>query len=108
MTLTDIIALAKEGYKPSDIKELIALGTEAPEKTEEAEQKTQEEESANDKAEEKEPEAEEQEAIDYKSKYEEVNAKLAELQKAFTNQNNDKGQDHNDNDLFMEAMKKFM
>lgn len=30
MNLTDIIALAKQGYKPDDIKELIALGNTAP------------------------------------------------------------------------------
>ena len=28
MNLSDIIALAKQGYKPSDIRELIALGNE--------------------------------------------------------------------------------
>lgn len=28
MTLADIIALAKQGYKPSDIKELLSLATE--------------------------------------------------------------------------------
>ena len=30
MTLTDIIALAKQGYKPNDIKELIALADNEP------------------------------------------------------------------------------
>lgn len=29
MNLSDLIALAKQGYKPSDIKELIALGKDA-------------------------------------------------------------------------------
>ena len=36
MNLTDIIALAKQGYKPSDIRELIAISNET-EKTPEAE-----------------------------------------------------------------------
>ncbi len=30
MTFTDIIALAKQGYKPSDIKELISMTQEEP------------------------------------------------------------------------------
>ena len=33
MNLSDIIALAKQGYKPSDIRELIALGNEQERKT---------------------------------------------------------------------------
>lgn len=32
MNLSDIIALAKQGYKPSDIRELIALGNEQEKK----------------------------------------------------------------------------
>ena len=32
MNLSDIIALAKQGYKPSDIRELIALGNEQEQK----------------------------------------------------------------------------
>ena len=32
MNLSDIIALAKQGYKPADIRELIALGNEQEQK----------------------------------------------------------------------------
>lgn len=59
MKLTEIIELAKAGYKPSDIKELISMGAEEP------------------KAEEKQPE---EDKTDYKALYEATQQKLAELQ----------------------------
>lgn len=38
MNLSDIIALAKQGYKPSDIRELIAIGNEQEQKQQSAPQ----------------------------------------------------------------------
>lgn len=84
MKLTDIIALAKQGYKPNDIKELLALAEpnektgndepETPEKEEPIEDREQEkEEPAENKAENKEP--------DYKALYEKSQKALKEAQK---------------------------
>lgn len=62
MKLTEIIELAKAGYKPSDIKELISMGAEEP------------------KAEEPKAEEPQKDTTDYKALYEATQQKLAELQ----------------------------
>lgn len=83
MKLTDIIALAKQGYKPNDIKELLTLAEptektandepETPEKEEPIEDKEQEKEEPVKEPENKEP--------DYKALYEESQKALKEAQK---------------------------
>ncbi len=75
MKLTDIIELAKQGYKPSDIRELLKIETETepqqdpapaePEQPAEDPQQDQEEQPAEDP----------QQEPDYKALYEEEKAK---------------------------------
>ena len=65
MKLTDIIGLAKQGYKPSDIRELLKIETE-----------TEPEQPAEDPQQEPEQPAEDpQQEPDYKQLYEEEKAK---------------------------------
>lgn len=124
LKLDDIVALAKQGYKPNDIKELIELSktsetsdqkedlpapeenkptkdiqTEelpAPEETKTPSQGT----TAN--------EASDTKVVDYKAKVEELEAKLAELQKANTRRNIADTDIKSDSDVFADAMKSFM
>ena len=65
MKLTDIIELAKQGYKPADIRELLKIETETEPQPAEDPQQEQEEQPAED------PEPE----PDYKTLYEEEKAK---------------------------------
>ena len=80
MKLTDIIELAKQGYKPSDIRELLKIETE----TEPQPQQEQEEQPAEDPQQEQEehpaedPQQEQEEhpaEPDYKQLYEKEKAK---------------------------------
>lgn len=90
MNLNDIIALAKQGYKPADIKELIELSKEtipevadqgeAPEDAAESEQTTQEISKPTEPT-------ESVESIDYKKLYEEEHSKLLNAQKNNIHQN---------------------
>lgn len=83
LNITDIIALAKQGYKPSDIKELLELGQAAepgPDETEQAKTPDEKETIPEDKTEpvkedpEKDAEALRAEIIS-------LNDKIKELQK---------------------------
>ena len=118
LNLNDIIALAKQGYKPSDIKELIELS-----KTEEQAEnsggvddqpinqppQTDAPEKEAPKEEEKKVGADSEEKIvDYKKKAEELEKKLSEVQKANTKQNADKSEKKSDAELFADVMKSFM
>lgn len=90
MKLDDIIALAKQGYKPADIKELIELSKEpepeaviqgdVPEDGGESDHTTQEDNKPT-------VAAESPETIDYKQLYEEEHSKLLNAQKDNINQN---------------------
>lgn len=115
LNLNDIIALAKQGYKPSDVKELIELSktveasepdqeqpTETPEEVKEAPKEAPKEE-------EKKEGAQAAEIVDYKAKVEELEKKLSDLQKANTKQNADKSEDKkSDAELFADVVKSFM
>ena len=80
MTIKDILDFAKAGYKPSDVKELMALA--------EPEQKEPEQKEPEQKEpEQKEPEQKEPDVPDYKKLYEESQKKLKAAQKANTQQN---------------------
>lgn len=113
LNLNDIIALAKQGYKPADVKELIELS-----KTAEASEDDQEqpkdipeevpEEKEAPKEEEKKDGAEADKIVDYKAKAEELEKKISELQKANTKQNADKSEKKSDAELFADVMKSFM
>lgn len=68
LSIKDVVSLAKAGYKPADVKELIEMSKDAPEEENKPkEQPAPEEKKPEEPApEEKEPE------IDYKAKYEEL------------------------------------
>lgn len=95
VSLTDLITLAKAGYTPGQVKELMTLDVKA-----EAGQKAEEQQAAAgandepkpDSAEAKGPSENEQPAgaqdpVDYKSLYEKAKADLDAAQKANINQN---------------------
>lgn len=112
MKFTDIVELAKQGYKPADIRELVAIANES--ETKEAEQKTPEDEM-QDKAEDQDAEAsatesdKTEDAIDYKKLYEDEKKKTENLQQKLTNK--DMSADdvkESDLDTVLEAVKGFM
>lgn len=111
MKLGDIVELAKQGYKPSDIRELIEI-SEATE-AEEAKQKTPEDDPKKEEADakkepDKEPDpAENDDPIDYKALYESEKEKTARLQQTLTNKDMS-GDNPNDLDTVLEAVKLFM
>lgn len=101
LNLTDIVALAKAGYKPSDVKELIELASahkEGPEKEKEVETKDQAEvqvkgssgsDQPSDETEKATGTASEDSAIlSYKEKIEELEGKLSKLQSDNVHKNN--------------------
>lgn len=90
MKINDIIALAKQGYKPADIKELISLAE--PENKEDDEPEDDPLEESNDTRDT--PPAQEDEnkdEVDYKKLYEETEKKLKAAQAA-----NRRDAEHND------------
>ena len=122
LNLTDIVALAKQGYKPSDIKELIELTKEAPEgKPEDQEEQPKPEEP--EKPSEDKPKEEEKkdgkasnDQLDYKEEVEKLKAqlqetenKLSKLQKENTKRNADTDENKkSDAEAFADVMKQFM
>ena len=120
LNLTDIVALAKQGYKPNDIKELIELTKEAPaeEKAEEVQPTLEAETPAEDKPlEEKGKDgAASSDQLDYKEEVEKLKAqlqetenKLSKLQKENTRRNADTDEHkQSDAEAFADVMKQFM
>ena len=121
LNLTDIVALAKQGYKPNDIKELIELTKEAPEgKTEDQEKQPKPEEP--EKPSEDKPKEEEKkdggaspDQLDYKEEVEKLKAqlqetenKLSKLQKENVRRNADTGDEKPDAEAFADVMRSFM
>lgn len=117
MTLTDIIALAKQGYKPSDIKELIALAeSDAPEETNEETVETEDnetEDQENKETDEKESETDPEELkklLDqFKSENEKLKKDLKTAQKL--NQTHDTSNEDNretDEDIFNKAFQNLL
>lgn len=95
VSFSDIVALAKAGYKPAEVKELISLGEKS-----EAEQKPEEPHAAAGAIQEPEPASGEpgvaeenvqpaktEDPVDYKSLYEQAKADLDKAQKANVSQN---------------------
>lgn len=75
LTLTDIIALSKSGYKKKDIDELLSM--EIPEESEELESVQEDETQSHLQQELKD---DNEESINYKEEYEQLKAQLKELQ----------------------------
>lgn len=122
LNITDIVALAKQGYKPNDIKELIELTKEAPEEKSE-DQKTQPKPDEPEKPSEDKPKEEEKkdgaasdDQLDYKEEVEKLKAqlqetenKLSKLQKENTKRRADNDDDQkSDAEAFADVMKSFM
>lgn len=104
MNLTDIISLAKQGYKPDDIKELIALSKEDEKESNESKAT----ENSTDGAE-GEPE-ESIDNVDYKKLYEESQKKIEALQKENVNKDLSEGgtRTPSDEDILRELAREFM
>lgn len=79
MNLQDIIALAKQGYTPKDIKELVALGSDSSEEKPPAEDHIEGDklDEANDQKSDATQEADQ--VLDYKKLYEESQQKVTDL-----------------------------
>ena len=113
LKLDDIVALAKSGYKVSDVKELIELSKEAeasndaPKGTVATEEGVPEE-SENTKPEDTKEEAEDEKIVDYKAKVEELEEKIKVLQKANTEKKIADTDEKSDSDVLAEAVKSFM
>lgn len=107
MKLTDIIALAKEGYTPSDIKELLALaedhGTSTNENNIEEDKTVQPSESPTsvDDIESVEDEP------DYKKLFEESQAMIKRIQAININKDVDSNNSISDQDLISDFVKNF-
>ena len=118
LKLADLIELAKQGYTPEKVKELIELSnseeTDAPEEQPKEQPKEEAPETTAPEVEQKAAETS-PDAVDYKKKLEELEkklkeseAKLSEIQKKNTRQNADTGEKPNDAEVFANAMKSFM
>ena len=118
LNLTDIVALAKQGYKPNDIKELIELTKEAPAQAETEVQPTTEEAPAEDQPIEDNQKdgAASSDQLDYKEEVEKLKAqlqetenKLSKLQKENVRRNADTDENKkSDAEAFADVMKSFM
>lgn len=112
MNLTDIIALAKAGYKPADIKELVSLSTDNATLNETkpteslAEEVPQVSEAQNATMQ---PEVEEKPTIDYKALYEQAQSELKKAQQNNIRQNvSSEVNEKSDLDILNEITSSFM
>lgn len=114
MILTDIIALAKAGYSPKDVKDLIALSEPTPQAPEspdpEPEEKKPEPETPSIEEPTKEIPAidEKSNVIDYQEKVKELEAKIAEMQKENVSKDISGNETKSDDDLLAEIVRKYM
>lgn len=111
MKFGDIVALAKQGYTPQDIKDLLAISDDQSTDIE-ADQKDPEKVPDKVEAEpEAQPDAKEpaDEDLDYKSLYEAEAEKTAKLQKMVLSADMSGSDDkQSDADIFADVMKSFM
>lgn len=111
MKFEDIIALAKQGYTPKDIKDLLALSDDQ-DTDEEGDQKDPEKVPDNEEPEpEAQPDAKETDNkdLDYKSLYEAEAEKTAKLQKMVLSADMSTSDNkQSDADIFADVMKSFM
>ena len=119
MILTDIIALAKAGYSPKDIKDLIALaeptpqapGAQDPEPEPEPEKKQEPESGApsiEDPTKEIPAIDEKSNVIDYQEKVKELEAKIAEMQKENVSKDISGHETKSDDDMLADLVRKYM
>lgn len=72
LSIKDVVSLAKAGYKPADVKELIEMSKEAPQEEPAPEEKKPEQPAPEEKKPEEPAPEEKEPEIDYKAKYEEL------------------------------------
>ena len=119
INLTDIVALAKAGYKPSEVKELISLANQSEDPAPEGEQKGKAENTEQHDAGKEQPEEAQQNAtstpsedgaiLSYKEKIQELEEKLQKLQQENVHRDQS-GQEteKSDEDLVNEITASFM
>ena len=120
LNLADIVALAKQGYKVSDVKELIALASSedtdsAAQEKPQDEKKEEPQESVKEPTQEKEPQKSTKEPADdnaineYKKKIEELEEKISKLQKDNVNRDNSSNPpEKSDEEILDEVTRSFM
>lgn len=117
MNLSDIVALAKQGYKPSDIKELLDMVSSKEEKP--TEEKDIQEEKMEKPTEGKEQpdqapknstedSSEKDSVIDYKKRIAELEEKVKSLQNANVHQDNSDSKQESDEDILNDITRSFM
>lgn len=110
MKFGDILALAKQGYTPADIKELMSLSEDPKDDTpDEEEQKTDIKDDQQDNSEDEKPKDPKDNDVDYKTMYEEERERNAKLQKMVLHADMS-GSDNkeSDYDIFATVMRDFM
>lgn len=115
MIFGDIVALAKQGYTPQDIKELIELSKADESKEPEQKDPEKTDDHVNGEDEPKKPEKENgsensrDDSVDYKALYEAEKDKTSKLQSAMSKIDISGSSDKkSDIDVLSEAMKSFM
>lgn len=117
MNLSDIVALAKQGYKPSDIKELLDMVSSKEEQPKEEnniqEEKTEQHEDGKEQPNEApknstEDSSENANVIDYKKKIAELEEKVKSLQSANVHKDNSDSTQESDEDILNDITRSFM
>lgn len=109
MKFIDILELAKQGYTPSDIKELMSLSvSDEAEVTPHEETVTEEQEEDVPTTENVQTTHEAEQTLDYKLMYEESQKMIEKLQKQITRQNIKDDNQQSDEECFAEICRAFM
>ena len=115
--LSDIVALAKQGYTVSDVKELISLAssteTEPKEEENDQDEKTQQHEAGKEQPEEAVQKSTDDSskvtAIDeYKKKIEDLENKLSRLQEENVHKDNSQHKEKSDDEIMNDITRAFM
>lgn len=113
MKFDDIVALAKQGYKPADIRELLAISTESkevdePATSDEDSQPATGENAETKKPEEKKPEETKETEPDYKALYEKSQEDLKKAQSFNVNKSVEKENKKSIDDQLLEMMENLL
>lgn len=116
MKFSDILALAKQGYSPKDIKDLLALSDPdepEPKQDTEDEQDPEQKQDTEDKQDpeqkqDPEPKQDPKQPEDKDAKIIDLEKKIAELQKLNTTKDLSDKKPKSDDDIFKDLMREFM
>ena len=116
--LEDIVELAKAGYKPDEVKELIKLSKEGeaedkkelPDPKDDLPKGSENDQDIEEASTDEKNEAPEDpsKVVDYKKKVEELESKIAALQAANTRKNMADTDEKSDSETFADVMRSFM